>query len=327
LYDNREAHNYTTAGGDVTLPMKGAMHVLRIDFAKLNTLINTPALWAKPYGQPGYVYYPPDRYTGVVYVQFPLAPINKARFPAGPDVIPFGTGPDDSDQIRPAQGPDITAVPKTPGYALVVCNATNVPQLTGAIDPPDGFTIATNGPAYIWGNFNADGNQATGSSTLPDNANERPALIAADALTVLSADNGAATFNFQTMRSTTGSANNFTEISAAVIAGLVPTQKGTDQIWSGGVHNLVRFLENWGNYRYRGSIAVLFESEVAKSAYHEGHNPFYGAPTRDMGYHQYLSQGRFPPGTPIRRTVRRMSLEDISAATYNAGPTTPPPFN
>ena len=98
---------------------------------------------------------------------------------------------------------------------------------------------------------------------------------------------------------------------------------------AGGVHNLVRFLEDWnGIYRYRGSIAVLFESEVAKGAYHEGHNDmFYKPPTRDIGYHQYLSQGRFPPATPIVRTVRRMNLQDITAAVYNAGPATPNQFN
>jgi hypothetical protein len=94
------------------------------------------------------------------------------------------------------------------------------------------------------------------------------------------------------------------------------------------VHNLVRLLEDWGvNYRFRGSLGVLFENEVAKGKYHEGHNPYYEPPTRDMGYHQYLSQGRFPPATPIKRTVRRMNLQDITEAQYNAGPTTPPKFN
>jgi hypothetical protein len=208
----------------------------------------------------------------------------------------------------------------------LVANATSVPQMTLGAEPPDGFTIATNSMLYVWGHFNADGSSVTGTSILPDSASERPALIAADAVTVLSANTG---FSFSTMASTMSNAANFTEVSAAILTGIIPTRPGTDQIWSGGVHNLVRLLENWtGDYRFRGSLGVLFENEVAKGKYHEGHNgSFYGAPTRDMGYHQYLSQGRFPPATPINRTIRRMNLKDISETEYNTGPTKPPAFN
>jgi hypothetical protein len=220
--------------------------------------------------------------------------------------------------------PNPSASPKTPGYAVMAVNAGAVPQLATGTDVPDGFTIATNGLMYIRGNFNADGKSATGSSILPDSASERPALIAADAVTVLST--GCAV---DTVSTSSPSSAGFTEISAAILTGLIPTRPGTDLIWSGGVHNLVRLLEDWDDsYRFRGSLGVLFENEVAKGKYHEGHNgSFYSPPTRDMGYHQYLSQGRFPPATPIKRTVRRMNLRDITEAQYNAGPTKPPKFN
>jgi hypothetical protein len=295
------------------------MHLVRLDLGKLNTLLNdATGKWLKPYGSTVYVYNPALTYTGVVYVQVPLANITATRFPA----LPGGAA--DGDQIRPAKAASASAV--TPGYAVLLANAKVVPQLAVA-GAPDGFTIATNAPLYIWGNFNADGNSATGSDTTPDSTAEVPALIAADAVTVLSAN---AAFNFQNMATTMGTAATFTEISSAIIAGLVPTHPGYNNVWSGGVHNLVRFLENWGSstYRYRGSIAVLYESEVANHAYHEGYNGyFYSPPTRDIGYHQYFSQGRFPPGTPIKRTVRRMNLQDISAATYNAGPQKPTAAN
>lgn len=318
FYDRREGHLFTTAAGDTTVPMKGAMHVLKIDFVKLNALLNdTTGKWLRPYGSSDYVYNPASRYTGVVYVQFPLAAINTGRFPS-----PVGSTAD-GDMIRPAQGPDPTLTAKPPGYAVVTANAATVPQLTSGVDVPDGFTIATNGLLYVWGNFNADGNSATGSSILPDSTSERPALIAADAVTVLSASSA-----IQTIATSKPSAAAFTEVSAAILTGLIPTRPGTDQIWSGGVHNLVRLLEDWSvNYRFRGSLGVLFENEVAKGKYNEAHNSYYDPPTRDMGYHQYLSQGRFPPATPIKRTVRRMNLQDITEAQYNAGPTTPPKFN
>lgn len=319
IYDRREGYIYPNSATSNTNGLTGAFNVLEIDLGKLNTLLNdTTGLWLMPYGSTTYVYNPATSYTGVVYVQFPLAPINSSRFPA-----PLGSTAD-GDQIRPAQAPDNTA--GKPGYALLLAHGTKVPQMAGGL--PDGFTIATNGPAYIWGHFNADGNSATGSDTLPDGPNEVPALIAADALTVLSPNN--ATTLFPPMAKTMGSAAAFTEISAAIMAGLVPTHPGYSNVWSGGVHNLVRFLENWGGatYRYRGSIAVLYESEVATHAYHEGYNGyFYQPPTRDLGYHQFLAQGRFPPATPIKRTVRRMNLQDITAATYDAGPQKPPVSN
>lgn len=318
FYDRREGHSYTTAGGDVNVPMRGAMHVLKIDFAKLNALLNdSSGKWLRPYDSVDYVYNPATRYTGVVYVQFPLAAINTSRFPS-----PVGSTAN-GDMIRPALGADPSLAAKPPGYAVLTANAGAVPQLTSGIDIPDGFTIATNGLLYVWGNFNADGLSGTGSSILPDSANERPALIAADAVTVLSAGS-----TLQSISTAIQSSVNFTEVSAAILTGLIPTRPGTDLIWSGGVHNLVRLLESWDVvYRFRGSLGVLYENEVAKGKYHEDHNSFYSPPTRDMGYHQYLSQGRFPPATPIKRTVRRMNLQDITEAEYNAGPSKPPKFN
>lgn len=364
IYDQREGHDYTTASGDTWNSYKGAYNVIRIDLGKLKALLNdTTGLWQAPYGSAAYVYNPATSYTGAVYVQLPLAAPDatiKARFPSGnafggtaaADTTVTVAGitspsPANGDRIRPAEGPDAVVTGTHPnttaGYAVLLENAGALPQMT--VGTPDGFTIATNGPLYIHGNFNADGNSATGSSTLPDTAAEVPAMIAADAVTVLSADNKTGStyslFNFRDMALSTNlapNANNFTEISAAILTGIVPTHPNTDNIWSGGVHNLIRYLEDWSSqtYRFRGSLGVIYQSEVAKSAYHEGHNAFYSPPTRDMGYHQYFSQGRFPPATPIKRTVRRMNLQDIvkdpvtgntPAQIYTTGPTTPPAFN
>jgi hypothetical protein len=46
-----------------------------------------------------------------------------------------------------------------------------------------------------------------------------------------------------------------------------------------------------------------------------------------MGYHQFLSQGWFPPGTPVKRTIRRTNYEDIYKSTYDLTPTAPPAAN
>lgn len=323
IYDRREGYIYPNAIPAATDGLKGAMHVLQIDLTKLKALLNdTTDLWRKP-DDSGWVYNVAANYSGVVYVQFPLAPIDTTRFPS-----PVGSNAT-GDMIRAAQYPVKAVVgttPGTPGYALRMVNCQTVPQLTSGT--PDGFTIATNGPAYVLGHFNADGNSATGSETAPDSAAEGTAMIAADAVTLLSP--GFTGNDQRDMATTKPSASAFTEVSAAIVTGLVPTQPGVNKIWAGGVHNFIRFHEDWSGvtYRYRGSIAALFESEVAKKPWHQNSYVYwYEPPTRDVGYHQYLARGRFPPGTPVKRTVRRMSMQDISETTYNAGPTKPPVAN
>ena len=310
VYDRREGYVYPNSSTSTTNLLKGAMHVLRVDMGKLNALINnTTGIWNHP--DPGrsaqLIYSVSNSYTGVVYVQFPLATLDPARFPS-----PIGSGATDSDKLRPAIAPTTT----TPGYAVVVANAGTLPQRLGG--SPDGFTIATNAPLYVNGHYNADGNSGTGSATAADSAFEIPAMIAADSVTILSPG-----FNFRQMATTQSAASGFTEISAAIVTGLVPTRPGANDIWAGGVHNFARFHENWSGrtYRYRGSLAALFECEVTKAPWRQTYYSFwYTPPSRDVGYHQYLAGGRFPPGTPVKRTVRRINLQDITAGMYNTGP-------
>jgi len=99
-------------------------------------------------------------------------------------------------------------------------------------------------------------------------------------------------------------------------------------VWSGGVHNFIRFLEDWGGatYRYRGSLAALFESEVAKGEYHEGYNYFYSPPTRNMGYHQYLSEGWFLRERAGQALGTAHDLRDIPKSEYDIGPLKPAAF-
>jgi hypothetical protein len=314
MFDRRQA--YTVSDGSMN-NMRGAYNVLRIDMGKLDALINdtTAGLWTNP--SDGTTLYDVSKsWSGIVYVEFPLATKEAGRFAAATP---------STDMIRrsiPSSGLDTP-----PGYALVLTNAKKLPQLASAPGlRDDGFTIAANGPVYLHGPYNADNLSGTGSATTPDGtATEVPSLVAADAVTVLSSG-----FRFQdTTTVTNPAASGFTEISTAFITGLVPTIPAYQNQWSGGVHNFIRFLEDWGGvtYRYRGSLAALFESEVAVGAYHEGNNPFYSPPTRDMGYHQFLSQGWFPPGTPVKRTIRRMNYEDITKAAYDATPVAPPAAN
>lgn len=321
IYDRRQGYQKKSYNHG----FKGAHHTVQIDLGKFKEFLNAPGSeWVDRTDASKKVYVPDRSWSGVLYVEFPLVP------DSDPDVSArFG-----KDNVRPARAPTVSS----PGYAVILRNGKTLPTMPS--DPSrrdDGFTFATNGPVYIMGDYNADGLSSTGSATEPDttspappNNPEVPALIAADAVTLLSAN-----FDDADMQdSWDDDLNNatFTEISTAIITGIVPTKvnasgNGQDNQWAGGVHNFVRFLEDWSGdtYRYRGSIVSLFESEVSKGPwYQHEYEYWYNFPARDIGYHQYFAGGKFPPGLPVLRTVRRISVADITEDVYNAAVPTPP---
>lgn len=210
-------------------------------------------------------------------------------------------------------------------------NGTDLPNRRDA-DPanaflPEGLTVATNAPVYTVGHFNADGNLAGDLSdmTTPE-ANEVPSAIVADAINILS--EGWDTTEHGTGRvvpagemsssntSRPGARN--TEVSAAFLTGIVSTTGTNNSQYSGGVENYPRFHENWSgdSLRYRGSIVALFESEIARGTWAQAR---YGAPRREWGFNSMFgTQRRYPPGTPIIRTFRRLDYRDINASEFDA---------
>jgi hypothetical protein len=340
--------------------------------AQLNHLLHTQSLWYKP-GTTTPIYDATKDYTGIVYVELPLANAENWRFPTGYAIVDrdgttqAGIGPADADKVRHAIQPTTT----TPGYAVLIRNAGGgdggnpgfLPQCPNT--DIDGFTFATNGPVYVWGNYNSDGKCPTKSdmSNVTDgnwktsyfdaggkaiDGVEIPALIAGDSVTALAAtknNDAGYDFPYMTRYATTQKVASgrpsvspnggyaAVEISAAVLTGLVPTRPGHELCWSGGVHNLIRFLQNFQNstwtakepFGYRGSLIALYESEVASQPYRDDGIFLYwfNGPDLFMGYHQFFAQGRFPPGLPIFRQVRRLGIKEIKESDYNTGPTTP----
>lgn len=216
--------------------------------------------------------------------------------------------------------------------ALRLINGAQVPNRrevdTTNAALPDGFTIATNAPVYICGNFNSPGADAgTRSGTAVGTESvatigspkdgESPVAIAADAINILSAAwwNGTLPVGDATSNNSTEPAATKTEVAAAFLTGNVPTTS-SGASYSGGVENFPRFHENWGGvrFRYRGSMVALFNSTVATGPWS---NANYGAPTREWGFSQMFQQGRQPPGTPMLRTFRRVTYGDLTAAQFN----------
>lgn len=183
-----------------------------------------------------------------------------------------------------------------------------------------GLSVATNAPLYVMGHFNADGTLTASSASTPDDGNngspghasaESPVALAADALTILSPGWSDAN-SLNLMPAATGSA----EIAAAFLIGNVPT---SNTAYSGGAHNLPRFLEDWapGSSTYtvaiRGSMVSMFSSRIATQPWKL---TYYGAPTRQWGFDGIFGNGQFPPYSPKVMSYRRVDFTDLTATEY-----------
>jgi len=224
--------------------------------------------------------------------------------------MPFDPGTSRPDKVMPGSG----------NVALRLNNGSEVPNPDFSGSSEKGFTLATNGQLYVKGHFNSDGNSSTGSSTETDDAetfdsDEAPVALFADAITILSQ-------NFadpQSKESPSSRKATFTEVSAALVTGLLPTDPGgTAQ--SGGAHNLPRFLEDWGGveFRYRGSLVALYESEVGNKPMTSNHSSWYRPPNRNWGFNDLFADGIYPPGTPNTRDFRRTDFRFLTASEYAA---------
>jgi len=187
------------------------------------------------------------------------------------------------------------------------------PSYLGVVNRDRGFTFASNGPLYTHGHFNADGKSDTGSNVMPDDASspEIPLALAGDAVTILSPN-----FLLRNSRSVNSPDAAMTEFSGAIVSGLFPTSKdGKSDNKSGGSHNFPRFLERWSGkeFRYRGSLIALFESEVQNQRWQTG---YYSPPKRNWGFYDEFAQGNYPPG-PNVRSYKTIDFRFLTAEEYN----------
>jgi hypothetical protein len=167
-----------------------------------------------------------------------------------------------------------------------------------------GFSVATPNPLYVKGSYNitADG---THYALLPDSTTNSgscvPAALLCDAITILSS-------SFSDSATTTGGASSSNVLNAAVITGNMPSTGTTETTFSGGVHNLMRMLEDWtGDYLILNtSIVVLYSSKMATNQFRNPIgwspapiNPYYKPPTRQWGFDpNFYDPAKQPPGVP-----------------------------
>jgi hypothetical protein len=136
-----------------------------------------------------------------------------------------------------------------------------------------------------------------------------PASLISDALTILSPSwkDSASNNSFQSgVRVATS-----TTVNAAIMTGVVYTAGSTgNSPFSGGVVNLPRLLEDWGNggsvtLTLNTSMVNLYNSIVATGPW-QAPGTYYYAPTRNFNYDpNFQNQTRLPPGTPLVNYIYR----------------------
>lgn len=284
-----EDQNGAIVSGLYDMRQQQNMNLVEIDVSKLKDLVhaNDQDQWG------GDTANKPDQWwTGVVYVKFPQ-----------------GERPVRWDNIYPAKDDD---------WAVRLINGQTIPNPDFAKN--HGTTIATNQAMYVQGHYNADGDFNTGTARYPDNetdfnteGHEAPSALVADAITFLSTAWDDANSKLENRVDRPAQA---TEISTAIMTGVVPSGKTGQDSYSGGIENLPRFLEYWLDipFRMRGSMVVLYESEIATASW--GGDEVYKAPLRQWGYHsRYETEG--PVGINPK-TYRGRDFRLLTQAEYES---------
>ncbi|HKM47167.1 MAG TPA: hypothetical protein VJX69_06245 [Terriglobales bacterium] len=217
---------------------------------------------------------------------------------------------------------------------LVDGSLGNVPIRTDAnatLDSPGGFTVASENPVYILGDYNSSAADSAGwagdtTAFAGDVAGHAAAAVIADTVTLLSnawTDLESMQTGDVTIKTNRNAAN--TAYRVAVSAGKNRTfPYSTATTWAvyatepdigtdGGVHNFLRFLEDWSGITasYKGSLVSLYYSTYNTGFYKYG-NVVYDAPNRNYYFDlDFTSPGGLPPGTPLFRDVETLGYRQM----------------
>ena len=225
--------------------------------------------------------------------------------------------------------PDIAAVFEHKYYrrGVRLVNGQTLPGMYDSATPANtkGLTVASENGVYVLGDYNATGIASVGTPTpstdfLPQGSADIPASIASDAITILSnnwRDSNSFTSPFNIgNRITTETTTRFGLISGDAISSLnaTPNQGGGDTRLNGGVHNFLRFLENWGNrLNYSGSLINLYNSHNNNGSFKSGGGHVYNPPTRNWVFDAtFLDVNRLPPGTPYFQKLQITGFQRVN---------------
>ena len=208
---------------------------------------------------------------------------------------------------------------------------------TGTASDPGGFTVASENPVYIQGDYNSNPNdtfftQASASGAPgPDMTGHASAAVIADAVTILSnnwSDLTSMVATDVTIATSRPAKDTYYRVAIAGgknMAFPFPSwENATDYGFGtdGGVHNFLRFLEDWqsnGNtLNYGGSLVSLYYATYNTGVFKCCTYSVYQPPTRNYLFDSdfTLPQG-LPPGTPMFRDVETLSYRQLFATRQN----------
>ncbi|MBK8477967.1 MAG: hypothetical protein IPL39_17180 [Opitutaceae bacterium] len=188
--------------------------------------------------------------------------------------------------------------------AVRLIHAEATPR-TGTDDPvmhgTQGFSVATNGGLYVKGSYNTMEND--GVTPIPAGASPPRSMLMGDAITVLSS-------GWDDANSNAGISARVASDNVTVNAGiLVGNTAATASGLSGGVQNLVRYLEDWEAHSvtFTGSLGRLFDSKMFTRAYTQpSSGDIYRVPAnRTFNFDEALTKGGGPPGSLKRTDIAR----------------------
>ena len=175
---------------------------------------------------------------------------------------------------------------------------------------------------YIQGNYNtqaADPFWGTANNAAPTQASHSAASVIADTVTVLSnqwSDVNSMLFPTGLGNRSAGAAGQDTYYRAAIAGGKnIPFPQpgwagvGEDFGTDGGLHNFLRYLENWGNVNlwYDGSLVSMYYSEYNTGTF-KCCTVVYSPPARKYYFDVlFLNPNNLPPGTPEFQDVDTLS--------------------
>ena len=179
-----------------------------------------------------------------------------------------------------------------------------------------GLSVVSENPVYVQGDYNAGAN---GNFATPFVA----AAVMGDAVTLLSKSwNDVNSFAFPYALGSRAAGT--TTYRTAIVGGkTIPFKQpttgtvGQDFGTDGGVHNFLRYLENWGGQTlwYKGSIVALFYSHQAAGSF-KCCNTVYSPPTRGYSFQtEFLTPSLLPPRTPMFRDINTLGFTQLILST------------
>ena len=171
-----------------------------------------------------------------------------------------------------------------------------------------GLAVIAENPVYIQGDYNNPGLNTgfTGTGVATS--------VIADAVTFLS-DNWNDVNSFAFPYAPANRASVDTTYRVAIIGGkgipfVLPTAGSPYQDFGtdGGTHNFLRYLENWSNLYYQGSIVSMYYNHQAVGTY-KCCTTVYNPPTRTYNFDtNFLTPSLLPPLTPMLRAINTLTF-------------------